>query len=265
MLNITPIPSYSDNYIWLIHHSDHNSVYVVDPGDSKPVEQYLHKHNLTLAGILVTHRHWDHVTGIAPLCQSFPVEVYGPLCPDIPQVTRALADGDTFNLWGQVNVQVFATPGHMPEHLSYFVVDKAANTDCSESHLFCGDTLFSAGCGRIFTGTHTALKTSLDKFKALPVQTRIYCAHEYTQANLRFAKAVEADNPNLIARIKEVDLLRNKAQPSLPSTIAQELQFNPFLRCDCTTVKHSAENHIGSSLAGELAIFTVLRDWKNSF
>ncbi len=259
MLAISAIPAYSDNYIWAIRHPHHSSVYIVDPGDNTPVEQFLEANSLELAGILITHRHWDHITGVEALTGKYPARVSGPACEAIPQVTHTVKDGDSVTLWGELLTKVLATPGHMPEHISYLV------EDAGNFHLFCGDTLFSAGCGRIFSGTPTDLKSSLDKFKALPPRTRVYCAHEYTLANLRFARAVEGDTEAIRLRRREVEAALAAQQPSLPSIIETEMQFNPFLRCHEPGVIAAAEQRAHRSLKSELDVFTVLREWKNTF
>lgn len=259
MLTVTPIPAYSDNYIWAIRHSARDTVYIVDPGDSEPVEHYLREQSVELAGILVTHRHWDHVTGIAPLVAAYAVEVIGPACEEIPQVTQSVGEGNAFQLWQDVRVDVMETPGHMPEHISYFCRDD------DSAWLFCGDTLFSAGCGRIFSGSLQALKFSLDRLKQLPSHTRVCCAHEYTLANLEFARAVEGNTPAIRERLAEVEARRKNNQPSLPSTIGAELRFNPFLRCNESGVIAGAEKQAGRRLNGEQDVFGVIREWKNTF
>lgn len=259
MLTISAIPAYSDNYIWAIQHSRQRSAYIVDPGDSRPVEQFLRGNQLELAGILVTHRHWDHITGIDALTTKHQVEVIGPACEAIPQVTEAVKEADSFLLWNEIPVTVLETPGHMPEHISYLVEDEG------RYRLFCGDTLFSAGCGRIFSGSHDQLKTSLDRLKNLPLATEIYCAHEYTLANLRFAAAVEGETEAIHQRKTEVDTALKNHQPSLPSTLDAEVRFNPFLRCGEPGVIAAAERHAHRKLNAEADVFTVLREWKNTF
>ena len=259
MLTISAIPAYSDNYIWAIQHSHHQSAYIVDPGDSSPVEQFLRTNQLELAGILVTHRHWDHITGIDALTASHQVTIVGPACEAIPQITQAVREGDSFLLWNDIPVTVLETPGHMPEHVSYFMEDNG------KLCLFCGDTLFSAGCGRIFSGSHDELKSSLDKLKNLPPATEIYCAHEYTLANLRFAAAVEGETDAICQRRIEVDTALKNHQPSLPSTLDAEVRFNPFLRCGEPAVITAAERYAHRQLSAESDVFAVLREWKNTF
>lgn len=255
MLNVYPLPAFSDNYIWLVEAEQRHRLMIVDPGEAGPVLDFLHRHRDRQAvAILVTHRHADHVGGIEALTSHVELPVYGP--PGIDCVTHPLTPGRGVRLHADFPAfDILHTPGHTREHLCYHV----------DSKLFCGDTLFSGGCGRLLDGTAAQLHASLDTLSALPPATGIYCAHEYTQANLRFARAVEPDNSALRARCTEVDALRRDNKPTLPSTLAVELATNPFLRCGQPAVRQAAEQHAGRPLADELAVFATLREWKDRF
>lgn len=223
MLNILLLPVLTDNYIYLVHEPVSGKTAVVDPAVSEPVLMALQEHDWQLDYIFNTHHHADHVGGNLQLKQATGCKVIGAALDQsrIPGIDIPLNDGDTF-VFGTQTLQIIATPGHTSGHIVYYGAESQV--------LFCGDTLFSMGCGRLFEGTAEQMWHSLQKLKALPDDTRIYCAHEYTQANGRFALTLEADNPNLQQRITEVAALREKNRPTLPSTIALELATNPFLR-----------------------------------
>ncbi|MBX2808937.1 MAG: hydroxyacylglutathione hydrolase [Cellvibrionaceae bacterium] len=259
MLIVTPIAILQDNYVWIIEHVERRSAYVIDPGDAAPVIAYLQQRQLAVAGIIITHSHRDHTGGIDALLAYQPAAVYGPDCAAIAQVSHPLYEGDDFLLWDTYRVAVLATPGHLPEHLCYFLQEG------QQPWLFCADILFSAGCGRIFIGTHAEMKDSLDRLKQLPPQTQVCCAHEYTQSNLAFAQFIEPDNQAVVSRRQAVDALRADGRPSLPTTIAAELRFNPFLRCHLPAVIKAAEDAAGERLTTELAVFTALRLYKDRF
>ena len=250
---LIPIPAFEDNYLWLLH-GDGNEAVVVDPGDARPVLGTLDERSLALGAILVTHHHADHVGGILPLLERYPVPVYGPARESIPGITIPLGEGDQVSLCG-MRLEVLEVPGHTAGHIAYR----------GEGLLFCGDTLFSGGCGRLFEGTPEQMHQSLQRLAALDPATLVCCAHEYTEANLRFALAVEPDNPALQQRYREVGQLRSEGLPSLPSTIAIELQTNPFLRTHVPAVRSAAENHAGRRLTDEVEVFAVLRAWKDRF
>ena len=257
MPTIIPIPAFTDNYIWLIVQGGQAAV--VDPGDAAPVLAYLAHERLTLAAILNTHHHGDHVGGNRALLEHAAVPVFGPAGESIPGCTHPLREGDRIVVPGiGVELSVLDVPGHTAGHIAYA-------GDVDGPVVFCGDTLFAGGCGRLFEGTAAEMWTSLQKLAALPPDTRAYCAHEYTLANLRFARAVEPDSGALAARIARDAATRGAGRPTVPSTIADELATNPFLRADEPSVRRAAEAHAGAPLPGPVASFAALRQWKNDF
>ena len=257
MASIIPIPAFRDNYIWALH--DGRTAAVVDPGDAAPVLAWLDEHGIALSSILATHHHADHVGGIPALRARYDVPVYGPAREAIPQRTHALREDDRFELPGLgVHFAISDIPGHTAGHIAYY----AAGDD---PLLFCGDTLFAAGCGRLFEGTPAQMWSSLSKLAALPGPTRVYCGHEYTVANLRFAAAVEPSNADVRARIRDAADARARSLPTLPSTIAAERATNPFLRASDPTVMSTAAAHAGHPMAGPVESFAVLRAWKDGF
>lgn len=218
-MTVVALPIYSDNYIWLLH--DDTSAWVFDPGNAEPIIDYLEAHKLTLKGVMITHSHWDHVTGIEALASRYPAPVYGPA--GIHSGIDHEVAQDSIISAGKLTFKVQATPGHMTEHLSYY--------EAEQQLLFCGDTLFSAGCGRLKqTGNMEALFSSLAWMQTLPPNTLIFCSHEYTLANLAFAQAAEPSNPLIGRYLETIAHLRASHRPSLPSTLATELAINPFLR-----------------------------------
>jgi hydroxyacylglutathione hydrolase len=254
MKNIIAIPAFNDNYIWLLRHGDR--AVVVDPGIAAPVLEVLAGHQLTLAAILLTHHHGDHTGGVADLLARVPVPVYGPAAESIAGVDHPLHDGDRVMLPELgIDFTVLDVGGHTRGHIAYY----------GASILFCGDTLFSGGCGRLFEGTAAQMWRSLSRLAALPTETKVYCAHEYTQANLRFALAVEPDNAALRERAFEVAELRSANIPSVPSSIGMELATNPFLRPRSATVIAAARRFRGTAVTGDEAVFAALREWKNTF
>lgn len=257
-MDIQSLRAFEDNYIWLLR--DGHRVVVVDPGDEAPVLQYLADENASLAAILLTHHHGDHTGGVAGLLARHPVPVYGPAGEPIAGVTVPLREGDTVALPGfQVQLRVIDVPGHTRGHIAYYGVTQGPGV------LFCGDTLFGCGCGRLFEGTAAQMWASLGKLTALPGDTRVYCAHEYTQSNLRFALALEPGNAALQARAAQVAKLRAGDQPTVPFTLAEELETNPFLRGAQAKIAAAAERHCGTRLSGAEEVFAVLREWKNSY
>jgi len=238
-----------------------HAVFVVDPGDAAPVIDYLTRNQLTLAAILITHRHRDHIQGVAGLLERWPVSVYGPDSELIPLVTHKLGDGDLLRLEG-ISFNIIGVPGHTWEHIAYF----ASSTDgISRPLLFCGDALFAGGCGRRFDGTAEIMWDSLQKLAALPDDTYIYCAHEYTQANLEFAVAVEPDNAELCARFEQVKHARAQGLVTLPSTILLEKRTNPFLRCQQPGIKIFTERRTRQILSTPAEVFGALRLVKDTW
>ncbi len=263
VLTITPIPALDSNYFWVIRPTPHTQmVYLVDPGDATPIIDYLDRQELTLGAILITHRHRDHIQGITGLLERWRVPVYGPDSDLIPQITHKLGDGDLLHLDG-VTFEIIGVPGHTWEHIAYFSPSSAT----SPPLLFCGDALFAGGCGRRFDGTAEVMWDSLQKLGALPEDTRIYCAHEYTQANLAFAVEVEPDNQELGARFEQVKRARAQGNITLPSTILLEKRTNPFLRCQQPKIKIFVENKSARTLATHAEVFGALRlikdNWPN--
>lgn len=262
MLTITPIAALDSNYFWVILPSpDTRAVYVVDPGDAAPVVDYLNRNQLTLAAILITHRHRDHTQGIAALLERWPVPVYGPDAELIPLITHKLGDGDLLSLTG-IDFSVIGVPGHTWEHIAYFAHPTA---NLASPLLFCGDALFAGGCGKRFDGTAEIMWESLQKLAALPDDTQIYCAHEYTLANLTFAIAVEPDNQALCERLEHVQHLRAQGHITLPSSMLEEKRTNPFLRCQLTSIKIFAETISGQALTAPANVFGALRLIKDTW
>lgn len=253
MIDITAIPALRDNYIWAIHNK--TTAVVVDPGEAQPVLAFLAAHTLQLGGILCTHRHADHIGGIAELRGVYNVPVYGRRHPANPHITHNLHEGDLLELASpEIGFAILEVPGHLDDHLAYLGNDA----------LFCGDVLFGAGCGRNFEGSLAQLHQSLEKLAALPGGTRIYCAHEYTEANLRFALACEPGNPQILQRVRDTQQLRAAGLPSLPSSIALEKATNPFLRCDSPELIGTLQAR-GLPHDNPLAVFSALRRWRNDF
>ena len=258
MITIIPIPAFADNYIWTLREGG-NAV-VVDPGDAKPVLDYLDREGVTLTAILATHHHNDHVGGIPALVERYRAPVFGPARESIPERTRALGEGDEIDVPGlPLHLRVIDIPGHTAGHIAYF------GDVSGVPSVFCGDTLFAVGCGRLFEGTPQQMWTSLSKLAALPDEARVYCGHEYTLANIRFALAVEPESAALWDRQAREQAKRDRGEPTLPSTIGEELATNPFLRCTEPEVVASAERHAGRRLASPVEVFAEIRQWKNAF
>ncbi len=263
MLQIHTIPAFQDNYFWLFHEQASTDAFVVDPGDSPPVLNALHDRGLNLAGIIITHHHADHIGGVDELLQHFDVPVFGPANSSISQITVPLAQDDRVTLAGY-EFSVLEVPGHTLDHIAYFA--DLPSTETQAPILFCGDTLFAGGCGRVFEGTTSMMYSSLSRLAALPAQTRVYCAHEYTLANLEFALAVEPDNGILQRRIERDIQKREQKQPTVPSTLELELQTNPFLRCDQASVVKAAHQQTKTDdLCEPAQVFAVIRHWKDNF
>lgn len=253
-IQVIPIPAFRDNYIWCLR--DQNHAAVVDPGDAAPVRAYLARENLELSAILATHHHNDHVGGIGALTRNHPVPVYAPFDDRIDHVTDRVGEGDIVRLpQFELEFRVLEIPGHTLTHIAYY----GANM------LFCGDTVFACGCGRLFEGTPLQMLTSLTRLSTLPEETLVYCGHEYTQSNLRFGRTVDPSNPTLEAWEEEANDLRRRQQPTLPSSLAREKRANPFLRCDDPVVAAAVGRETGQALTGPVAVFAALREWKNRF
>ncbi len=256
-MNPIALPAFTDNYIWMLH--DGTDAVVVDPGDAAPVLAALDERQLALAAILVTHHHGDHVGGVDALRPHLKGPVYGPKREDIPAPFVPLAGGDRIDVLGK-HITVLDVPGHTAGHIAYFI----ENNDGDAPLLFCGDTLFSAGCGRLFEGTAEQMHASLERLAALPGNTRVCCAHEYTLANLKFARAVEPGNAALARYQAECEAARAAGRPTLPALLATERAVNPFLRCAEPEVIAAARTHGAAGTAGA-EVFAALRRWKNEF
>ncbi|MEY4643057.1 MAG: hypothetical protein RLZZ227_3051 [Pseudomonadota bacterium] len=261
MLHIEPVKAFNDNYLWVFNEPGGGDACVVDPGDAPPVLAYLDKAGLKLAAILITHHHGDHIGGVNDLLQRYKVPVYGPATPRIPQVTHPVGDGDVVRVLNQ-DFRVLTVPGHTLEHIAYVSTAKATSAGPA---LFCGDTLFAAGCGRMFEGTPPMMHASLRKLAALPRDTQVFCAHEYTLSNLRFAAAVMPDNADVQARIANDNARRERDLPTVPSSIDLELKTNPFLRCTEPSVIAAAQRQQAANDSDPAAIFGMLRRWKDGF
>ncbi|NVJ61691.1 MAG: hydroxyacylglutathione hydrolase [Gammaproteobacteria bacterium] len=256
MLAVAPIKAFTDNYIWALINNRAKTCAVVDPGDAYPVIEFLEQEQLTLSAILITHHHRDHTGGLLKLRNLFNLKVYGPANHSIKGIDVALVDGESVNLDSiDAKFKVMEVPGHTLDHIAFF----------GEGSLFCGDTLFAGGCGRLFEGTPQQMLNSLQKLAQLPENTKVYCAHEYTLANLTFAKTVEPDNQALIDRYESVEDLRHKDQITLPSTIQLEITTNPFMRTNKPTIKQAAETFLSTPLSTESDIFAAIRKWKDNF
>ncbi|MCF6354150.1 MAG: hydroxyacylglutathione hydrolase [Candidatus Polarisedimenticolaceae bacterium] len=255
MFDITPIPAFADNYIWLLKSGQSPQVAVVDPGDAAPVLERLQSESLSLDAILITHHHHDHTGGIGRLKAAFPhARVYGPAGETIPGVTDPLAEGDEVQLPGcSEPLRVFEIPGHTAGHIAY----------AGDGLLFCGDTLFAGGCGRVFDGTMAQMAASLQRIAQLPQETLLYCAHEYTEDNLGFAYLVEPENQAIEERQQATRVMRSHGRPSVPSLLSLELETNPFLRTQNPTVIVAAEAWAQKPLNGNVELFSALRSWKD--
>lgn len=254
-LSITPLPAFDDNYIWLLRHATEKEVAVVDPGDPEVVIEALRQQNLKLSAVLITHHHWDHAGGIEELKLAYPACcVYGPEDKRIPNIDYTVSEGSEVVLAAlQASFRVLETPGHTASHIAYY----------GEGVLFCGDTLFAGGCGRVFDGTFDQLAHSLQRIATLPQDTLCYCAHEYTMANLGFARWVEPDNPALLKREADERKRLDAGQPTVPSLLQLELQTNPFLRTQQPSVIKAAQRVTGATLGNPADVFRALRQWKD--
>jgi len=256
MLTITAIPAFNDNYIWLLSQKD--KAWVVDPGDAAPVVDKLTANNLSLEGILITHHHRDHTGGIETLMEKWPsVKVFAPHSDKISKATARVSEGDVIEILG-THVKVLDVPAHTLDHIAYFGENVGG-----APVVFCGDTLFSGGCGRVFEGTYEQMHLALQKLAQLPNETAIYCTHEYTLANLNFAKEIEPKNEALERRLDYVRMLRSDGTITLPSQLSLEKEINPFLRCDQTEVINAAKQVNAAS--NDIEVFSAIRELKDNF
>lgn len=254
MLEIVPLNAFRDNYIWALRTGAH--AIVVDPGEAEPVECWLADAGLQLDAILVTHHHHDHVGGLGALKRAHRVSVFGPAGSHIHGIDKTLSEGDRVAPAPDFpEFEVLEVPGHTLDHIAY----------CTGNLLFCGDTLFSAGCGRLFEGSADQLYSSLSRFADLPAATRVYPAHEYTVANLRFGRAVLPTDVKLEKALANALKIRENAQGTLPTTVAREREINVFLRTGEPAVRAAAEQHCGERLGSKAEVFAALRRWKDQF
>ena len=259
MTEILALHAFDDNYIWLLRAN--GWVAVVDPGDAVPVLGHLAKTGDRLCAILTTHHHGDHIGGLAELLARFPVPVFGPGLESIPGVTHPLTGGERIDVPHiGIELDVIAVPGHTRGHIAYYGPSLG-----DDGAVFCGDTLFGAGCGRLFEGTPAQMQESLAKLAVLPAPTLVYCAHEYTQSNLRFAVAVEPDSIAVQRRSERVDADRAAGRATIPTRIRTELDTNPFLRWDAPAVRAAAASRLGHVPADAVETFAAIREWKNRF
>lgn len=256
LLTVITVPAFDDNYLWLIHDAQGQAC-AVDPGDADAILDALSTHHLKLTTILITHHHHDHIGGVAQLVQQTGACVYGPDHPALPAPLHKVENSSTINVLGEP-CEVISTPGHTLTHVVYYFP--------TQSMLFCGDTLFVAGCGRLFEGTSLQMNQSLTTLSRLPPNTAVYCAHEYTLGNLQFAQAVEPTNQAIADKIKRCQQLRNQGIPTVPSTIAEELLTNPFMRSHLKPVIDAARAHTGqSTLSQPDEVLGAIRSWKDGF
>lgn len=254
MLTVTPIPAFNDNYIWALHDAGH--AVLVDPGDAGPCIEFLEQNGLSLQAVLLTHHHSDHVDGVPALVERYRPRIYGSQLDTTPGITDPVSDGDQINI-AELKLQfnVISTPGHTRGHIAYY-----------DGHrLFCGDTLFACGCGRLFEGTPAEMLSSLNKLIQLPDITQVFCAHEYTLSNIRFAKTVDSMNSRLLEREQSEMTKRQAGHPTLPSTIALEKATNPFLRCHEPALIKAAQKILQRPPKDDVEVFATLRKAKDSF
>lgn len=260
-ITIHPIPILKDNYVWMMINANKRLAMIVDPGEALPVISYLKDNKLTLTAILITHHHWDHTNGIEKIKneltndQHFDIPIFGHHQNMITHISHVVDEGDQISFSDFPIFKVFAIPGHTLKHLAFY----------SPSILFCGDTLFAAGCGRLFEGKADELYHSLQKLIALPPETKVYCAHEYTLKNLQFAQLIEPHNQSIAEKMIRIKKCRDDNLPTLPSRLAEEKLTNPFLRCHIPEVIRKAEQYAGKKLSNPIDVFATLRKWKDEY
>ena len=255
MLSVTPIPAFGDNYIWLLRQDTSSEICVVDPGDAAPVIELIEREGLTLSTVLITHHHQDHTGGLPELIERYTPRVIGPDNPKIDGIDERVGSGDEFRVMGR-RFEVLEVPGHTLDHIAFF-------TAGIPPLLFCGDALFSADYGRLFEGTPEQMHASLNRLAALPDDTLVFAAHEYTLANLRFALAADPHNPDVAQAMEECRHARELDRPTLPSTLGREKRINPFLRVADAGVRQAAAEH--GDTGSDQATFATLRSWKDHF
>ncbi len=256
MPQIIPLPALKDNYIWLLKNKASDHVAIIDPSEAKPVLNLIESEGLIPIAILITHHHWDHVGGIAEITEKYNIPVYTPKTESVAGSTNPVGEADIVSL-PELNLElnILDVPGHTSGAVAYY----------AEGMVFSGDTLFTAGCGRMFEGTAPQMHASLSKFKTLPNDTLLYCGHEYTVANLQFAASVEPENKAIQERLCQAKQLRDKNLPTIPATLAIEKETNPFLRCEQTSVINAASQHAGKKLDKSHEVFAAIRHWKDNF
>jgi len=263
LLKIEPLRAFQDNYIWLLTRPGTDKVCIVDPGDATPVTQALQQRGLQLDSILLTHHHADHTGGVAELISRYTPQIYGPAGSRTQGISTPVQQGSKLTVLGCA-FEVLEVPGHTLDHIAYFAPEQA-DAGVPSPLLFCGDTLFAAGCGRLFEGTAKEMYTSLQKLAKLPANTLVYCAHEYTLANIRFAEAAEPDNSAVKERLKADSRRLEEEQITLPSTIDMELRTNPFLRCHIEGLRKNAAPYMTGVHPNEIEVFAAVRRWKDGF
>ena len=254
MLSVKPIKAYQDNYIWLV--STNEGSIVVDPGESKKILNLIDNNEIDLKGVLITHHHFDHTNGLSDLLNKRDLEVYGPK-NNVHGINNIVKNNDKFTVIG-IDFEVIEIPGHTLDHIAFYSFNDG------EPILFCGDTLFSGGCGRVFEGTFDQMFIALKKISKYPKETKIFCGHEYTLSNLKFALAVDENNEDLIEEYDNIKNIVDSGNPSLPTILEKELKINPFLRCDNHHIKNKIVSKFNTS-DDELEVFCALRQWKDNF
>lgn len=256
MLEIIPIPALKDNYIWLVINKENGYSAIVDPSQAEPVIDVIHERQLTPAAILITHHHWDHVGGITDITAIYDIPVYTPKNEKVSGSTHPVAEGDVVSIPElNLDLKILDVPGHTAGAVAYY----------TDEFVFSGDTLFTGGCGRMFEGTAPQMYHSLKKFTSLADETLLYCGHEYTEANLRFALSVEPDNTDLQERLDEVQQRRQQHEVTVPASLELEKLTNPFLRCELDSVINAAASHSGKTLRAPHEVFAAVRQWKDNF